>query len=445
MTDYETVPPSNVPAEQCLIASMMLDKSVIPAVKRLVDRESFYQPDHQPIFDVLVRLHDQGQPVDSIIVSAELERRNLLAEVGGRAYIGEILAMVPSAAHAEQYATTVRDLHQFRQIIGLSTALNLQCYAPKPEDASGLIETAIEKLWKIAVKGRPVEIIKLSDAADAFIESRASGASASAVDSGFTAIDEDFAGIYSRGGYTLVAGRPSMGKSTFIRDQLTRWARASESVGLISIEETLPKIAGNALAARTGLENSYVASGRLADADVEKLKDAANELRDYAFYVIDSASSIGDVIMSMEILATQYGCTHIAIDHVHLIDSPEHAENRNQQLGEISKRIKNTIKRLSIVGVVAAQLSRPPKLSVPPPPVLSDLRDSGSLDEHADAVLMLHRQDYYRRDEDGYSPDGLCDVLIRKNRNGCVGAVSLHADLSHQRFIETQPAIPDYL
>jgi replicative DNA helicase len=212
--------------------------------------------------------------------------------------------------------------------------------------------------------------------------------------------------------------------------------------GLVAVEENRDKIAGNVISNLATIENAKLAYGKLSHLEADAVADAVASTARMPLWGVDTALTVPDVMSAMEMLVTQKGCKVVAIDHIHLLGTGRR-ENRNDELRDISAAMKSAFKRLNIVGIVAAQLSRPPeKGREPPPPHLSDLRESGSLEEHADAALMLHRRDYYHRGERNYSPDHLCQAFVRKNRNGAVGEIVLRAELEYQRFVDESAVDP---
>lgn len=446
----DQLPPHDIDAERCALASMMLctedNRVLFRRIRRQLWPGAFFQGDHATIFRALCRMDDANVPVDSVTLRAHLKERGLLEEIGGVRYIADILNSVPQPTSGLHYASIVSKYARKRDAIAVADELKRALLDPNAAvDGQDVIQAAVNRLWQAATAGRDLQIWRLGEALARFVEARKDGKPDIALDTGIAELDRDYRGILTFGGYTLIAARPSMGKSTIIRWILTRFAQAGTPVGLIAIEEKEDKIADNILSSQTAIENNHLAYGyrKWTNHDYASIGSAIVDLDPIPFHGIDTALTLPDVLTAAEMLATQYGCKIIAIDHVHLIDhSRSRAENRTQQLSEISGALKALFKRLGVVGIVAAQLNRPSKETVPPPPHLTDLRDSGSLEEHADAVLMLHRKDYYMRGRDNYSPDGLAQVFIRKNRNGCVGGVILKADLEHQRFEESGPDLP---
>jgi replicative DNA helicase len=434
----ENTVPQDTAAEQCAIASMMLcgdEKVLFNKIRRQLWPRAFYQSDNATLFRVLCRMADADKPIDSTTLRAELRAGGLLNDIGGTAYIATLLQSIPSASNGPQYARIVSDRARERAAIQAAEALRDRLMQPGG-NALEAIQKAAGDLWKIATANRDVKVWKLGEAVDRFVEMRINGERKIALDTGVDCIDREYRGVLTMGGYTLIAARPSMGKSTLTRWLLTRLAKAGTPVGLIAVEENEDKIAGNVLSAETMIENSTLAYGSWQHINLASVGEAVQKISPIPFFGVDSAFTLNDILASAELLVVQHGCRVIALDHIHLVDHAKGAENREQQISEISNALKGLFKRLGVAGIVAAQLNRPAKESSPPPPHLTDLRGSGALEEHADAVLMIHRQDYYYRGRENYQPDGMAQIFIRKNRNGCVGEVALRADLSHQRFEE---------
>jgi len=446
---FEQLPPHDFEAEKCAIASMMLsgdDRLAFAKIRRLVWGDAFYSADHQIIYRVACDLADAGSPIDATLIRAELSKRGLLSECGGTAYLANILNAVPSAVHGPQYATVVADRAREREGIRVANKLAQRLMQPIGDGgAQEIIQRAITALWKISTSGKQLSIRKLEDVLHDFIEAR-EGGNAITMPTGYPSLDDNFAGILTRGGYTAVCARPSMGKSTFVRDLLGRRAATGEKVGLIAVEENENKIAGNYVSAQSGIENSKIAYGNWGENEWREVTGAVSRMAAWPLFLTDSAFSLVDIQTAMELLVTQHGCTTIAIDHIHLISNPSDGnDSAERKLNEISQCIKETIKRLKVCGIVAAQLSRPPKtVKYPDPPRMDDVRQSGGIEEHADAMLMLHREDYYRRHDPSWNANGLCQVVIAKNRNGPVGDAVLKAELQYQRFAELPPSSQSY-
>jgi replicative DNA helicase len=428
-------PPMDTAAEMCALASMMVceDRVIFRQIRATLKPSHFTDIENASVYRTICAMDDDGIPIDSIAIHAELKRHGKLEEIGGQAYIARLLNAVPSWHHGAHYARIVAGLARDREAQKVSRDLEAALYQ-HAEPSSDLIQDAIGKLWALSTQGKELKAWSIGEAVERFVSDRLTGKRSVALDSGIGELDADYRGIFTFGGYTLVAARPSMGKSTFIRWLTLNLALAGTPCGLIAVEENEDKIAGNTLSSIANVENSHVAYGQWSRAQADAMLDAVASLKDTKLHGFDTAFSLGDVLAAAEMLIMQHGCKVVAVDHIHLITSPSR-DNRNNQVNEISAALKNLFKRHGVVGIVAAQLNRPADKGVcPPPPRLTDLRDCGGLEEHADAALMLHRRDYYYRGQQNYIPDGLAELFVRKNRNGSVGQIVLAAELMYQRF-----------
>lgn len=437
----DKLPPCDIEAEKCTIGAMMLcgeDHVTFESIRRIVWRAAFYSDDCGTLFKAICDMADAGISIDPVTTRARLKSMGVFDEIGGNVFLAEILNLMPSGANGGHYAAIVAQRAKERSIIAIGARMVQRMREPLADgETQEIIAKIIAELWKIDVRGRSLSVSHISDVLERFIDAKEKGDS-SGMPCGFLGLDERFLGIFAYGEYTLIAGRPSMGKSTLLRQILMNRSMAGVHVGLVAIEECEKKVAGNYFSADTGIFNNVLAQGVLTQEQFKSVGESFARMSGRNYWMTDSAIELPDVLNAMEIMVTQHGCKMIGIDHVHLIESRK-SENRTQQINEISGALKQAIKRLGVSGVVAAQLSRPAeRVGVPPPPRLTDLRDSGALEEHADSVVFLHREDYYRQSNDPQR-DGLCQIIIAKQRNGQTGDLALRADLSHQRFFDLEP------
>jgi replicative DNA helicase len=445
---FDRLPPMAIDAEQSLVASVMLMGDTLIQARKIFDQvrdSDFAQADHGYMFGVLRELCSRNVRFDAVTMRAELVKRRILEEVGGTEYIAKMLNVMPSYAHVEHYMKIVIDLSRERQAITVANELIQQLNQPtRMTDRIGIISDASNKLRRICEPAAKLETVSLESAVMDFVEAAEHGG-AEAIDTGFADLDRDYRGVLTIGGYTIVAGRPSMGKSTWVRDMIRNRAASGIKCGLIAREERTHKIAGNYLSSVSMIENSKVANPPWAEFEYKEIYRAVGVLAKLPLWINDSSRTIEEVVTVAEMMALDKGCKIVAVDHLHLIATRQFYEKKIDKLTDISQALKDCFKRLGIVGVVAAQLRRPPSANGEPgPPELDDLRECGALEEHADAVLMLHRDDYYNRNTENYKPDGLCQIGICKNRNGAVGRIKLQADLAHQRFVDAPAEVSGY-
>lgn len=436
--ELDRLPRMDLNAEMSVLGAMALcgdDRATFRATRRLLWPLAFYDIDHQLIFRVLCEADDAGKPIDTLLLRSELERRKDLETIGGTVALARIIDSVPSPAHGPHYAAIVAGHARAREAIAAVNAMTVALMEPSrlAPDVNETIGIAANRLASICATGQEMKAWTISEAVDRFMNNRQNGQCVTAQQVGIEDLDRDYLGMFRFGGYTLVAARPSMGKSTLIRWMLTKLAISGTTCGLIAIEENETKIAGNVLSHISEIENDHIAYGKWTAPQQQTIRTAAGSLASAPLYCVDTAFSLSDVLSAAEMMIGQHGCKVVAVDHLHLIDGVR-AETRQEEISKISGALKNLWKRRNVVGIVAAQLNRPEKGQCPPPPQLTDLRGSGALEEHADAVLMLHRKDYYFRGSENYTPDGLAQLLIRKNRNGAVGEVVMKAQLQFQRF-----------
>lgn len=434
--DAFTLPHSD-DAESALIGSFaMSDHGTQSKLRIKVKGDDFYQPYHRLVWETACVLLDTGRALDAVTLYEALKDTGRASEIGGLAGMAQILQSVPSAHNGEHYADRVVELSQRRAAIS-STRRTLSRL--EQQNTAGEVNDAIRAgaADLMAIHGRRVDlrIWKLEEALHEWMDERETGRNPAQL-TGIPDLD-DFTGILSYGGYTIVGGRPSQGKSTFIRWLLAELAAQGTPVGLVAVEENKHKIAGNYISAKTSLENDHVAYHHLTTPEWKQIAAGVGEMSSLPFYGCDTAFDLSAVCAAAEAMVIQYGCKVIAVDHIHLMKHSKSREgksswSRNDQITEMSSTLKELGRRYGVVLIVAAQLSRPDeRKGVPNPPALTDLRESGSLEQDADAVLMVHREDYYRRNE---APTGECRIGIEKNRNGKIGFVTLKAELKYQRF-----------
>lgn len=425
--------PFDLDAEMSFLGSLSIceDKQKQHRMRAMASADTFYQPDHGYIFVAMAAIMDDGRALDATTLRSEMRQRNTYDAVGGDGYLGKILQKVPSPEHGEHYGRIIEELHLRRLGSAVGRQLMNRLMRPALDDtATAVLDTAVNEVVKIRQRRSRVDVFSLNDIVADFMESKDEGKPA-ALMTGIERLDE-FLGIFAFGKYTVIAGRPSMGKSSIVRWLLEVWASSGSTVGLVAVEEDRQKIAGNYLSSLSGVENSAIAYRDLDKEQISKVVRASGDLSGYQWYGVDTAFSINDVCSAIELLATDKKCRVIAVDHMHLISSGHQYESGHREIKEISRRLKEVGKRHNIVLIAAAQLSRPEKhVKIPPPPTLTDLRESGSIEEHADAAIMLHREDYYKRD---VSPTHMCELIVAKNRNGRTGKTSLYEELRYQRF-----------
>jgi replicative DNA helicase len=422
-SQFDRLPPHSIEAEMCLLASMMLDKELIGQIVSLIDRDTFYQADHQIVFDVLLKLYEQGRPIDAVIVYEELSKRNLLDEIGGKGYIAQILNTVPSAAHGAHYAGIIREKALLRQLIAASNDILRDAYAPH-ESAEIVLEKAEREIFKIAerkVGQNMVEMEKVLHEVFEMIENRGQRGT----ETGFSELDDVMNGLQN-GEMIIVAARPSMGKTAFAMNVVEHIAADQKlPCAIFSLEMSKQQLAQRMLCSRGQIDAHKLRKGMLNSQEYTKLASVVGELAKAPIWVDDSPG-----LRPLELrakarrLKLQHDIKCIVVDYMQLMDNPGR-ENRQQEISEISRGIKAVARELSIPVICLSQLNRASEGRDGHRPRMSDLRESGSIEQDADVIMLLHREDYYRMSEPDFQPDNIAEVIIAKQRNGPTGTIKL--------------------
>jgi replicative DNA helicase len=423
---FDRLPPSSIEAERCLIASMMLDKEMIGSVVQIIDREAFYQADHQILWDILVKLYEQNRPVDAVILRDELLKRQLLDEVGGTAYLGQILSSVPSAAHGAHYAGIVREKSLLRQLISASNDILRDAYAPH-EKADLVLDKAEKKIFDIAQKKVGGAMSALGDVAMEVYE-MLEEKGRRGIETSFFELDDMLNGLQS-GEMIIVAARPSMGKTAYAMNIVEHVACDSKlPCAVFSLEMSKQQLAQRLMCSRAQIDAQKVRKGLLGAQEYQLLAQTVSELAKAPIWVDDSPGlTILDLRAKARRLKLQHDIKLIMIDYMQLMDNPG-PESRQQQISEISRGIKAVARELNIPVIALSQLNRQSEGRDGHRPRMSDLRESGSIEQDADVVMLLHREDYYRMQEPDFIPDNIAEVIIAKQRNGPTGTVKLTFD-----------------
>lgn len=427
--------PQSVITEQQVLGAMMLSRQAISRVVAFVDESAFhagrYGGRHRQIFNAIANLYERGEPVDLPVLTRELERRGILEECGGPAYLADIAASVGTSANVEYHARQLLQLTIRRKTIALANQLSADSYDTS-NDIYERLETFEHGLFNLAEhrwKEGFVHIEPIMHRAYERIEtvSRYQG-EVTGVPSGFEHLDRLTAG-FQRGEFSVVAGRPGMGKTAFVLNVALRAAVAHrQPVGIFSLEMSGELVAQRLLCTEAHVDGQLVRTGRLNDAMWNRLSKAVATLTDAPIFIDDSPNlSPLEVRAKGRRLVHEHSAQLIILDYLQLMRLPYRIENRAQEVGEISQSLKALAKDLDIPIIACSQVTREVEKRGDTRPKLSDLRESGSIEQDADVVMFVHRPEYYRilQDEQGRDLTGVAEILIEKQRNGPTGKVLL--------------------
>jgi len=432
----DRVPPHNAEAEMAVLGSMILDREFVGDVVHILNRESFYDTRHQLIFEILVSLWESNRPTDSIILREELAKQGCLEKVGGFEYVGELMICVPSSAHGIHYAHIVREKAVTRNLINVSNKILRDCYDGK-EEANKLLDGAEHLIFKVSETRRigsgGFHIREILPPVMAQIDSWAEhDGRVVGISTGFTDIDTMTSGLQPAQ-LVIVAGRPSMGKTSFALNIALHVAvNEKKPVAIFSLEMVKEQVVQNLLCMHSRIDSHRMRSGTLAKGQYEKLGDACGELSEAPIY-IDDVPGVTPLELRSKArrLKAQHDIQILIVDYVQLMSVPN-AESRQQEIAEISRLLKGLARELGIPVLACAQLSRAVEMREGNRPRMSDLRESGALEQDADLILMLYREEYYKPKDDNVK--GQTDVIIAKQRNGPTGNVQLAFIGQQMRF-----------
>ncbi len=442
----DRLPPQSREAEKGVLGSVLRDNAVLSDVLQIIRPDNFYFDAHQKVFQAIIDLYDEGKPVDTVILFETLKQRKQLDDVGGVAYLAELWDAAPTAANAEYYAKIVREKAIVRNLIHASTELLRDAY-DGVTSADELLGMAERKVLEIAEKGTTGETKTLEDAIrEAYnrIDQRAGLAHlhVTGVPTGFADLDEKTAG-FQNNELVIIAARPSVGKTAFALN-LARHVivEARLPVFFVSLEQARVELAERLLSCQARVDSFKLRKGHLGSDDMRKLMDAGDRLRGNAqdgfvkLFIDDTpAQTMLRIAANARRLKLRHGIRMVMIDYLQLIEPENRRDPRQEQVSQISRRLKFLARELQIPVVALAQVNRASEDRQDHTPRLSDLRESGSIEQDADTVLILHRPGRVDKSVE----DNTLEVLIEKQRNGPTGKISLTYVKEYMRFENYAP------
>lgn len=431
--------PHSVEAERTVLGALLLDTERIVDVVPTVQPADFYDPVHRKIFEAMRRLYEERKPIDFVTVAELLRGDNSIEACGGSAFLATLAAGVPTSAHAGHYAAIVRDKSMHRQLLEAGESIATLA-ADQKLTATEALERAEQKLLAISrhcKDSKPQHIAEVgveSYERYARLQEAEDKAALFGLMTGFRGLDHMLVGLPA-GALVIVAARPSVGKSSFALD-IARYAAAKQgkNVAVFSLEMTKQEIMDRIIAGFLSVEAWRLKKGQLTHDDFGRMGILFDELKKHPLYIDDDPdTTISNLRSKARRQQMEHGLDLLVIDYLQLIEVTDRAsgENRTQQVSHISRSLKNLARELGCPIVALSQLSRSTEQRNPPIPILSDLRDSGGIEQDADIVLMLYREDMHNEDCDN---PGETDVYVRKNRNGPTGRVTLLFDNAKMSF-----------
>jgi replicative DNA helicase len=437
---FEKQPPQDLAAEQSVLGGMMLSKDAIADVVEVLSPNDFYRPAHQAVYDCVLDLYGRGEPADPITVSAELERRGELGRVGGAPYLHTLIATVPTAANAGYYAEIVAEKAVLRRLVEAGTRIVQMGYtgAEGGAEIDEVVDRAQAAIYEVTERRMSEDYVSLEellqptmDEIDA-IASR--GGSALGVPTGFADLDEMTNGLHP-GQMIIVAARPGVGKSTlgldFARSCSVRHGMTSV---IFSLEMSRTEIVMRMLSAEAKIRLQDMRGGRMSDDDWTRLARRMSEISEAPLYIDDSPNlTMMEIRAKARRLKQRNDLRLVIVDYLQLMTSGKRVESRQQEVSEFSRNLKLLAKELEVPVVAISQLNRGPEQRTDKRPMLSDLRESGSLEQDADMVVLLNRPDAWERDD---PRAGEADLIIAKHRAGPTSTITVAHQLHYSRFTD---------
>jgi replicative DNA helicase len=431
----DRLPPQSREAERCVLGSMLRDNGVIGDVLQIIREENFYADAHQKILNAIVTLYDRGQPVDMVLLAELLKERGQIEDVGGYAYLAELWDAAPTAANAEYYARIVREKAVVRHLIHASTEILRDSY-DQVMPADELLEAAERKILDIAQMGITGQTYTLSQAVtEAYdrIDTRQQRDqfSISGLSTGFVDLNDKTAGLQNSE-LIIIAARPSVGKTAFALN-VTRNIVIEENhpVFFVSLEQSRIELAERLLCCHARVDSHRLRKGHLSAEDMQKLIEAGGILRNAKLFIDDTpGQGMLRIAANARRLKLRHGIRLVVIDYLQLIEPDNRKDSRQEQVANISRRLKFLARELQIPVVALAQVNRSSEDRQDHRPRLADLRESGSIEQDADTVMLLHRPELY---EPGQH-EGVLEVIIAKQRNGPTGEITLTYLKQFMRF-----------
>jgi replicative DNA helicase len=429
------VAPNNMEAEQSTLGGMLLSQEAVADVLEVVSGVDFYAPKHELIFNAVVTLFGRGEPTDVIAVTDYLNKEGNLLKAGGADYLHSLTSFVPTAANASYYGKIVADKAILRRLIDAGTRIAQSGYESQGE-VEDLVNQAQSEIFQVATQSTKEDYVGLSESIDVAIRdiemAQNRGGELTGISTGFSNLDAYTHGLHP-GQLVIVAARPSVGKSTFALDMARNAAiKQNKATIFFSLEMGRSEIAMRMLSAQSGIYLQSMRKGTLSEGDWAKLAGVRGQINDAPLFIDDSPNmSLVEIRAKCRRLAQQVDLKMVVIDYIQLMSSGKKVESRQQEVSEFSRALKLLAKELNIPVVALSQLNRQAEQSKDKRPELSHLRESGSLEQDADVVVLLHREGIFERD---HPKAGEADLILAKQRNGPTGTVTVAFQGQYSRF-----------
>lgn len=432
----ERVPPQNIEAEQSVLGAMLIKKEAITQAQELLRPDDFYREAHRIVFETMLELAGDNEAVDLVTLTEALRKKEMLEKVGGISFITALANYVPTAANIVYHAQIVKEKSELRHLIDAATEIASAAYEAT-DDVKDIMDDAEKKILAVAANQtggafEPIRrlVINTIGRIETLYENQGG---LTGISTGFRDLDRDTSGL-QKSDLILVAARPSMGKTAFTLNIATYAALHGHTVAFFSLEMSKEQLVQRMLCSEGGIDSQRLRTGQLEDGDWDKLIATADRISKASIFIDDTAGiNIMDLRSKARRLKAEHGLDLIVIDYLQLMQgrTKSNNDNRQQEISEISRSLKALARELDVPVVALSQLSRSVESRTVKKPMLSDLRESGSLEQDADIVMFLYREDYYDQETERKN---ITEVIIAKHRNGPIGTIELFFQKEFTKF-----------
>ena len=432
----ERVPPQNIEAEQSVLGAMLIKKEAITQAQELLRPDDFYREAPRIVFETMLELAGDNEAVDLVTLTEALRKKEMLEKVGGISFITALANYVPTAANIVYHAQIVKEKSELRHLIDAATEIASAAYEAT-DDVKDIMDDAEKKILAVAANQtggafEPIRniVIDTVGRVETLYENQGG---LTGISTGFRDLDRDTSGL-QKSDLILVAARPSMGKTAFTLNIATYAAMHGHTVAFFSLEMSKEQLVQRMLCSEGGIDSQRLRTGQLEDADWDRLINTADRVSKASIYIDDTAGiNVMDLRSKARRLKAEHGLDLIVIDYLQLMQgrARSSSDNRQQEISEISRSLKALARELDVPVVALSQLSRSVESRTVKKPMLSDLRESGSLEQDADIVMFLYREDYYDQETERKN---ITEVIIAKHRNGPIGTIELFFQKEFTKF-----------
>jgi replicative DNA helicase len=435
----DRIPPQNIEAEQAVLGAVLLDKEALITVSDILHPDDFYRVAHQKIYNSMLNISDMGEPVDLVTLTADLQGQKILEEVGGIVYLTDLVNAVPTAANVEYYAKIVEEKSIVRRLIRVTTEIASTGYTGN-EDVSELISSAEKGILEISNKKLSRGFVPIKDIVSEALEQinilYANSGEISGVESGYVDLDRMTTG-FQNSDLIIIASRPSVGKTALALNIAQNvGCRGKLPVAVFSLEMAGRQLVQRMISSEGNIDGHRIRTGALDQQDWLKLSVAMSSLSEAPIYIDDTPGiNIFDIRSKARRLKVEKGLSLIIIDYLQLINIRGKMDNRQQEISEISRQLKSIARELDVPIIALSQLSRAVEQRQDKRPMLSDIRESGSIEQDADLVAFLYREDYYDPETENKN---IVEVILAKHRNGPTGKAELLFMKNYNKFVNIE-------